>query len=266
MDWTRVPGGTLNAASQRVLSQLGDQADTVLDRLKIDPDFVKRVAQFMINNGEKQIPLETVSQRDARLIMGPNFFGIRDAIAHFEIRPTEEQCATLAQVPFSEDLLLFCRNSHVLVAVFPLSVMDILAMYPHHFSSRHQPWHHDKQFANNKGTVSWQLVSKEPAADSINQTWKRQQTLVLPEDEIPTAQIVTYAMVAHLLVGNERLFGNVLVRTQDLERSPGQHGAIIAPVAVGDFGNHGMRFDTYGGVNAQENTGVATVKKNLIAA
>ncbi|MFZ2643502.1 MAG: hypothetical protein WA117_21095, partial [Verrucomicrobiia bacterium] len=60
-----------------------------------------------------------------RGIMGRNFFGVEEAIKHFGVNPSPEQLAALSEIPFSEARLREVKDTHVLVAVVPLSILDI---------------------------------------------------------------------------------------------------------------------------------------------
>ena len=76
------------------------------------------------------------TQLSARKIMGRNIFGVEEAIKYFEVDPTESQLAVFSTIPFTEETLMECRNTHILVACFPLSVGDLRARTGHeHFAS-----------------------------------------------------------------------------------------------------------------------------------
>lgn len=231
-NWTLVPAGEINGAQQRIWVALGDKADEVATRINTDPAFVANIARLMVNGGYEP----STSQKLAREIMSKNFFGIEEAIKHFGVNTTKQQLAYLAEVPFSEEVLKSCKDTHVLVAVFPLSILDIRGIAKKQsdwtlFYS--QDWYDKQAFAKDKGEVGWQLVRKEPIADSTSKTWNEQQALLSKTEETPTARIVVYTMVGHFLATGERLFEKIYVRCVDLDSDGGR-------VGVGVFGSKGL--------------------------
>ncbi|MFO0718837.1 MAG: hypothetical protein U0522_02330 [Candidatus Paceibacterota bacterium] len=214
--WTQVPAGDINAANQRLWGAIGDNAEEVAARINTDPAFVANIARLMVNGGYEP----STSQKLAREIMGKNFFGIEEAIKHFGVNPTKQQLACLAEVPWSEEVLKSCKDTHVLVAVFPLSILDIRG-HARKQSDRtlfySQDWYDKQAFAKDKGEVGWQLVRKEPIANSTSKMWNDQQALLSKDEETPTARIVVYTMVGHLLATGERLFEKIYVRCVDLD-------------------------------------------------
>jgi hypothetical protein len=241
MKWTEVPAGGINAANQRLWVALGDKADEVAARINTDPAFVENIARLMVNGGYKP----SISQKLAREIMGAkNMFGIDDAIKHFGVNATKQQLAYLTEVPFSEATLEECKDTHVLVAVFPLSILDIRGHVRKLVQTLfcNQDYYNEEAFAKDKGEVGWQLVRKEPIANSTSKTWNDQQALLSKDEETPTARIVVYTMVGHFLATGERLFEAINVRCVDTHQDGYR-------VQVGYFNAHGLnvngRLDGY---------------------
>jgi hypothetical protein len=186
----------------------------------------------MVNGGYEP----STSQKLAREIMGKNFFGIEEAIKHFGVNATKQQLAYLTEVPFSEEVLKSCKDTHVLVAMFPLSILDIRGIAKKQSDRTlfySQDWYDEQAFAKDKGKVGWQLVRKEPIANSTSKTWNDQQALLSKDEETPTARIMVYTMVGHFLATGERLFEKIYVRCVDLD-SDG------CRVHVGLFGSVGF--------------------------
>ena len=216
MKWTDIPAGTIKAAEQRFWVAIGDKAEEVAVRINTDPAFVANIARLMINGGYKS----STSQKRAREIMGKNFFGIEEAIKYFGVNPTKQQLAYLAEVPFSEEVLKSCKDTHVPVAMFPLSILDIRGIAKKQSDQilfYSQDWYNKQAFAMDKGEVGWQMVRKEPIANSTSKTRDGQQALLSKDEETPTARIVVYTMVGHFLVTGERLFEKIYVRCVDLD-------------------------------------------------
>jgi len=235
--WTEVPAGQVNGAFQRFMGALGDEADIAIARINTEPVFADRMAVYARNGGVEV----SVSQVRAREIMGTNFFGIEEAMKHFGVNPSRRQIAVLGEVPFSEEVLTACKDTHVLVAVFPISIVEIRSKVTGVKLPNDQPLFYkqdlyDKEaFANEHGETGWQLVRKTPVANSTSKTWNEQQALLTSDEETPKAQVMVYTIIGFFLATGERLFEKIYVRCSDLV-SDGHR------VYVGDFDAKGPGF------------------------
>jgi len=251
--WTQVPAGDINAANQRLWVAIGDNAEEVAARINTDPAFVANIARLMVNGGYEP----STSQKLAREIMGKNFFGIEEAIKHFRVNATKQRLAALAEVPFSEEVLKSCKDTHVLVAVFPLSILDIRGIAKKQSDRTlfySQDWYDKQAFAKDKGEVGWQLVRKEPIANSTSKTWNDQQALLSKDEETPTARIVVYTMIGHFLATGERLFEKIHVRCVDLASSG-------LRVRVGHFAAGGLDVNDWYDGRRDDDLGVSAARK-----
>lgn len=232
MKWTEIPSGQTNGAFQRLMVSLGEKAEVAVTRINTESAFVERLAEYAING----CIVPNASHDGAREIMGKNFFGIPEAIKHFGVNPTRRQLAMLLEIPFAPEELMMCKDTHILVAVFPFSICDIRSKVANNSKILFykQDWYDKQVFANDKGEASWQLISKAPVANSTNKNWEEQQPLITSDEEIPTAQMMVYTIIGHYLNTGERLFENVYVRTSNLD-SDGLH------VGVGGFYGGGLR-------------------------
>jgi hypothetical protein len=193
-------------------------------------DLAAKVVRLIQNGGFEP----STSHKQARAIMGKNFFGVEEAIKHFGVNPSKQQLAYLAEVPFTKEVLKSCKDTHVLVAVFPMSILDIRGKVERKlFYSHDDAWYNNQTFAKDKGEVGWQLVRKVPIADSTNKTWNEQQALLSQDEETPKAQVVVYTIIGHFLATGERLFESIYVRCSDL-------GSDGHRVAVGRFDAGGL--------------------------
>lgn len=159
----------------------------------------------------------TPSQKLAREIMGKNIFGIEEAIEYFDINPLKQQLTALAEVPFAERELCEARDTHVLVAVFRLSILDIRGnverKFEKLFRSYGDYWYNNGSFAKGCGSVHWALVRKTPVSSFMSKTWGEQQALLSEEEETPSVRVMVYTIIGHYLATGERLFEKVYVRT-----------------------------------------------------
>lgn len=196
-------------------------------------DLAAKVVRMIQNGGFER----STSHKNARAIMGKNFFGVEEAIKHFGINPSKQQLAYLAEVPFTEEVLKSCKDTHVLVAVFPMSILDIRGKVERKlFYSHDDAWYNKQAFAKDKGEVGWQLVRKQPLADSTNKTGNEQHALLSQDEETPKAQVVVYTIIGHFLASGERLFENIYVRCSDLD-------SVGFRVHVGYFDAKGLSVD-----------------------
>ncbi len=179
------------------------------------------------------------SQNRARYLLERNFFGVEEAIRHFGVNPTKHQLVALDKIPFTEAVLRECRNTHLLRAVFPLSILDIRDKVERRFFYNHEgAWYNEQAFANIRGDARWQLVRKTPIGNSTGKNWTRQQALLAKDEETPTAQAMVYTIISHFLATGERLFENVNVRCLDVD-SDGHR------VGIGRFDADGLRIHEY---------------------
>ena len=248
MKWTEIQTGKTHSAFQHFMVALGDQAEVAVDRINAEPVFAERLAAYAQNGGIEA----TVSQKRAREIMGKNFFGIEEAIKHFGVNPSRRQFAALSEIPFSEAVLEQSKDTHVLVAVFPLSTLEIRGKDSKPFYK--QDWYDKESFAKEHGEVTWQLVRKTPVDNSLSKDWPEQQALISKDDEVPTAQVMVYTIIGHFLATCERLFEKVYVRTSSVD-SDGYH------VCVGYFASAGL-FVSYLWVGRRDGyLGVSSARK-----
>jgi hypothetical protein len=191
-------------------------------------DLATKVVRLIQNGGFEA----TTSQKRAREIMGKNFFGVEETIRHFGVNPTRQQLAALSEIPFSEAVLEQSKDTHVLVAVFPLSVLEIRGKVDSKLFYD-QSWYNKESFAKERGEVTWQLIRKTPVNNSTSKNWQEQQALLSKDDEVPSAQVMVYTIIGHYLATGERLFEHIYVRTSSVASDGGR-------VAVGHFDSKGL--------------------------
>jgi len=212
-------------------------------------ELAAKVVKFIQNGGFEP----TTSQKRAREIMGKNFFGVEEAIQYFGVNPTYTQTLVLSEIPFSEEVLQKAKDTHVLVAVFPLSVLEIRGKVDSKLFYD-QSWYNKESFAKERGEASWQLVRKTPVDNSTSKNWQEQLTLINEEDEVPTAQVMVYTIIGHYLATGERLFEHIYVRTSSVV-SDGYR------VRVGLFGSDGLFVHRYWVDYRLDYLGVSSARK-----
>ena len=216
-----------------------------------DNDLAVKVVRLISNGGFEP----STSQKRGREIMGKNFFGVEEAIKHFGVNPSKQPSAYLAEVPFAESVLEACRDTHILVAVFPMSILDIRGACKDQGLFYNQDWYNKEAFAKDKGEIGWHLIRKTPVPESLNKTWDdQQQALLGKDDETPKAVVMVYIIIGHYKATNERLFEKVWVRCSSLD-SDGHH------ISVGCFGAKGLVVYDYWNDCRSVGLGLASARK-----
>jgi len=215
-------------------------------------DLATKVVRLIENGGFEP----STSQKRAREIMGRNFFGIEEAIKHFGVNPSRVQTAALSDIPFTEEVLESCKDTHVLVSVFPMSILDIRGKVERKlFYSHEDSWYNKEAFAKDRGEIGWRLVRKTPVPDSTSKNWYEQQALLDKSEETLSAQVMVYTIVGHHLATGERLFEKVYVRTSSVD-SDGNR------VNVGYFGQLGLHVSNWWDDGRSGDLGVSSARKS----
>lgn len=217
----------------RILKDLGITRDD-LQRLQRDRPFAERLVAFWKAAALTDNPYpDTESQSRARAIMGKNFLGLDEVRRGYNVTYTAEQCQQLAAIPFSKETLRVCNDTHVLVAGAPLSLNEV-RMHAHEdfFDT---DWYGFEPFANDqKVSVRWYLLRKQPAPESCSKTYEQQTDLLTREEEVPLACEVAFAVILYYLTHGERLLQGDYVRCCDRESEDGNR------VVVGYFCSFGF--------------------------
>lgn len=252
MKWTEIPSGQTNGAFQRLMVSLGENAEVAVTRINTEPAFVERLAEYAING----CIVPNASHDGAREIMGKNFFGIPEAMKHFGVNPTRRQLAILSEIPFTPEELMMRKDTHILVAVFPLSICNLRSKVANNTKTLFykEDWYDSQAFASDKGETSWCLILKTPVVNSTNKNWEEQQTLIASDEEVPTAQMMIYTIIGHYLNTGERLFENVLARTSS-RGGDGDH------IYVGLFGDKGLIVSYHWDRHRRSNLGLFVARK-----
>ncbi len=224
------------------LNKEGFQAFMGYPHLGAEMDRIVRKAMKRAKMAVPAVPVIKiiVSQQKALAIMGNNFFGIQEATTHFAAKWNQKQLDALATVPFSDEVLEACKETHVLVAGYPMTILKIRekakrAKKGKLFYSGEDPWYNNENFARQaKVEVRWYLISKTPVDKSINKSWSVQQNQLNSQAETPKACVMVYTIIGHFFNTGERLFKRIYVRCSDLD-SDGDR------VGVGSFDLNGLR-------------------------
>ncbi|MFH1694685.1 MAG: hypothetical protein ABH880_02955 [Patescibacteria group bacterium] len=211
----------------------------------------KRVVDFIRRGGYTA----STDERLARLIMGTNFLGIEEASRHFGVSFTQKQTRELAEIPFTEAELEAVKETHVLVACYPMSILEIREAAPKLFYQSQYVWYDSDDFADEKAKLGWLLVRKDIVPGSTDKTWDEQQAMLAENEETPRAVELIYSLILYALATGERLMPNVYARTTTVH-SGGYH------VYVGGFGAFGLRVGSTWDDDRWDGLGVSSARKS----
>lgn len=155
----------------------------------------------------------TVTQSVARSIMGDNFLGVEEVSEHFDADFTKDDLRKLEIIPFTRKELEERRDTHVLVAGYPLSIKEIRHTAPRLFCTGEEAWYDEYPLAKEEVNLRWYLVRKGIVKNSTNKNWGEQQAMLGKNEEAPRACVLVYAIVLFALVRGVRLFQKTYART-----------------------------------------------------
>lgn len=191
----------------------------------------KKLAQNVIDSKDNRLAKKIIAlienagyapstkHKVARRIMGKNFYGIEEVVKCLRINPPDSQIfADLREIPFSEQVLDAHKDTHILIAHFPLSLQKlwdicygkdkdqkILRGLPFNFQQ-------SRIFDKSDSNAHWRLVRKKPIENSVSKNWDEQKALLSKNEEVPGIEFVVYIIICHFLATGERLLEDVLVR------------------------------------------------------
>jgi hypothetical protein len=205
----------------------------------LDPEVVLRRLELIIERVPTAAPAGSCTPKQAAAIMGPAFHGMDAVKRHLELPWQYPYEVTQREVvPFSEQALEACSETHVLIAAARLSVMNVRAVAPEAFYFT-KLWYADEEFARKKAKASWYLIRKNAVPGSTSKTWAEQQA-AMPENEFtPRMAELVQAVIVHYLETGERLFSSHYVRTNDVD-SGGRR------LSLGRFASRGVRMHSRG--------------------
>src|SRR3989338_3538866 len=141
---------------------------------------------------EPQSPIDL-----AREIMGErNVFSSEDAEHYWGITLSSEERNALLTIPFSKAELEECKDTHLLTAILPLSILQMDERNKELIKEGKLPqgtkllydasetsWYHNEPFAKEKGTAHWALIRKTIVPDSTSKTYEEQLGLLAGEED-----------------------------------------------------------------------------------
>ena len=212
-------------------------------------------------DGHEGITAMAVSFSEALSLLTPPAptpvgYSVDDVERLFFVTYTPEQRAALQAIPFSEDVLKACVGTHMLFPGFGLSLLDIRDKNAALFYRKTGGWYAEEKhvFSRQRVPLRWYLLRTTPVPDSFRKTWKEQQALLLPDEEVPAAALIAFATMLHFRAAGKRLFESCWVRTSDVDSVGGR-------VSVGYFDAVGFNVDYGWGDGRSDGLGLSASRK-----
>ena len=265
--WT-VEFGELGA-TLKVLQDNGVTPDH-LARLRAEPDYAKRVAEFMLRGGLDA----SIHQKLARAVMGKNFFGVEDWSALYGVNFTQKQLRQVAEFPWGEDILnSICplcgkvvKDCHFAFVGLdrvngkPLTILKLQEIHPatgqpKFYSYAPSAWYSEQKFAK-ETTMSfrWYLLHQNIVPKSESKTYDEQKAMLAVDYEVPSAVAeATKDLLVFKKTGNF-VNSSRYARCEDVA-SDGYR------VGVGVFDGDGLDVDVFWDAGRDDVIGLAASRK-----
>jgi hypothetical protein len=253
-------------ATLKVLQDHGVTSD-YLARLRAEPDYAKRVAEFMLRGGLDA----SIHQKLARAVMGKNFFGVEDWSALYGVNFSQKQLRRVAEFPWGEDILnstcplcgKVVRDCHFAFVGLnrlngkPLTILKLQELYPATGQPKFFSYvgYSGQKFAKETTMdFRWYLLHQNIVPKSEDKTYGDQKAMLTADYEVPSA--IT-EVTKDLLVFKKT--GNFVNSSWDARCEcvtwDGRH------VSVGDFDEDGLVVDDCLNDDCDFNLGVAASRK-----
>lgn len=206
-------------------------------------------------------------QNAAKEIMGNNYFGVEDVIKYLKVRPTRKQLAELADIPYSMKTLQELKESHMLVAVFPMSLTEMFnnklfrSIFVKDYKEKEKQPFKGQQFTLDPGKIGWSLVRKSPEKDSPNKVWIAQLQILGKDNRTTSVRIMAYSVLCYFLKTGHKLFSDCQVRC--IEEDASGRRLTVGPFRESEEGrnNGGLRIECWWDDNRCDFVGLSSVRK-----
>jgi hypothetical protein len=157
-----------------------------------------------------------VNAHMAQAIMGRNFLGVEAVRRHFGVSFTETDLVALGTVPFSEEVLKQCKDTHVLFCGALLTLLQLRGRVPELFYE--QDWYAREYFATTARVAQrWYLMRKDAVPHSTSKTFEQQTALLGENESVPRACEVAYGVVLYFMTTGEPILTCRFVRCSDID-------------------------------------------------
>ena len=256
-------------ATLKVLQDHGVTHDH-LARLRAEPDYAKRVAEFMLRGGLDA----SIHQKLARAVMGKNFFGVEDWSALYGVNFSQKQLRQVAEFPLGEDILnstcplcsKVVKDCHFAFVGLdsingkPFTILKLQELHPatgqpKFYSYAPSAWYSEQKFAKETTMdFRWYLLHQNIVPKSEDKTYGEQKAMLTADYEVPSAITeVTKDLLVFRKTGNfvnQSRYARCECVTSDGYR-----------VSAGSFGGHGLLVCSYWDGYRYYRIGVAASRK-----
>jgi len=257
-------------ATLETLERLG-VAPEHLARLRSEPDYAKRVAEFMLRGGTSG----STNCQVARAILGKNFFGVEEWATLYGVQFTKKQLREAAQFPWGEEVLNapcpFVNGKTVKETHFaflglenlngkPLTILRLQELHPKNGQPCFYNYAQDCWYAKETWAVKatpkfrWYLLPLEIVPNSESKTYQEQLAMLPQGYEAPTAVIEVLKELLYYRKNGVYLNPKRYARTMDVT-SDGYR------VNLGDFGGYGLFVFVVWDVVRWDNVGLGASRK-----
>lgn len=194
------PGEVSLGQTQEFIISFGKQGGNVdlLQKAIERPAIMARVVEAMSS--------VSASQKMAKLIMGSNFRSLMDVEFAFSHKFTKSELKVLENIPYSEEVLTECRDTHLLIPYFETTLWNIKASVPEATYKENDWFMSGNPFAKNERTqVGWVLMMKECVMDSFNKTYEEQIALLPATYENPQAVDFFYMLALEVKLQRDQI-------------------------------------------------------------
>lgn len=151
---------------------------------------------------------DSFEQRAKEIMSAENVFGVGNAEEHFGVRAGNDM---MFARQFSDTVLTDCKNTHLLVAIFPITLMDLMKQAGVSFGRIDC----GREYLTKPCRPGYMLVRKTPVSESLGKPLYEQRPLLRGVDKRPSMAEMAYAVAGYELMTRERLFDDVAVLCTD---------------------------------------------------
>ena len=122
MKATKHEYGKVQSAMFKLFQRLGETGGEIITQLDEDAEFTERVARYMLQGGRG---MKEMNHKIARAIMGSSMLGVEEVERFYGVVLSAEELEKAGEIPYSDEKLSACRDSHFLVFGYPLGAGQV---------------------------------------------------------------------------------------------------------------------------------------------
>jgi hypothetical protein len=148
--------------------------------------------------------MESTTLEEARATLGANVLDLDIVREFLHVRVSALWRVRLREVPFDQEVLRQRKDTHILFAGVPRSILDIRETNRHLFQRPF--WYARDRFAKEETVeLRWYLLSKDVVPGSMGKAFTEQLALLNECEVVPRACEVVYGIMLYFLARGIRL-------------------------------------------------------------